>query len=236
MQFPQSHIVDRGTAESSFSVYRFFSGADGGLSLQFDLNQKNSITLGFHVNSIGYAYKFGTVATGVIEKSGTQRTLYVFQGGYMKHVGTAKWFKLKRKVEILNPLKVQNEAPEGLLYLILFRVNAIGGMSYYYRAHQTQDNTRHISFSGNAYEENQVLHRSNVAVYAGFTLQFFNYEKKTAQFTFLYSLGLIRQETDTIDYRLESPDYNHQVVLGSRGSYFTMQLAYPIRLWKQKPI
>lgn len=235
IQFPYVFIKDSGSAESSFKVnpLGFTFSYDLGLSFQLDVTSKNSFVLGWNNTGFAnYSYRFGAPQLGVVTKSSSVSTLNVFPIGFMREIGVAKWFRLTRsqKTNQFKELKL-DEIPH---YLILFKIKSLLGLSYYRLQKQSGDNSTSSPSFGDAIVSNQIESRNNLALFGGFTFQFFNYDKDLLQLTLLYSQGLFNQVTTTIDYRLDTQTYDYHVVLGSRGSYFTIQLAYPIKIWRSK--
>lgn len=230
MQFPFSYVQDKSTKEITFRGNTFDFGLDGGLTFQFDLDKKNSLIFGWNSAGLGYSFRFGAPKYGFERRSSTTSTLQIFPLGYQRHVTTVKWFKLKRRVEIFENLKGVKPPTDDILYLVLFRLRFLGGLSYYYLQPMTDDNTKSIRCLGDCIIESQVLQRSNVAIFGGVNLQFFIYDKNSFQLSFIYSYGLLDQVIAKIDYRVESPSFDHRVILSSRGTYFTMQITYPLKL------
>ncbi|HRG80333.1 MAG TPA: hypothetical protein PL167_12005, partial [Cyclobacteriaceae bacterium] len=144
---------------------------------------------------------------------------------YMRYLSTQKWFKLKRRSAILENISgVKNE---DVLYLVLFRLRLLAGVSYNYVVYATDDNQLE-GFSSGTYLYT-VNNRNSFSAFLGLNLQFFNYHKNHFQLTVLYSQGLSQVLTVDVDYQLSSGNY--EATIGSRGSYISLQVGYPIKLY-----
>lgn len=224
LQVPISHILDKSLADDSFVIYNKIFEPDFGLSLQYSWNNKNSISFGYHSNSLSTGFKFGTEEGGTVTKTITSRSLRVFPICYERYISTARLFQIK---------KAKETNSENDNYLFLFQFNLFGGLSYYYLPASTGDNQVQIRSFGDSIIENTILTYSNMGIFIGISLQFFNYKRNTINTSLLFSQGVFRQLTETIDYRYESPNFDYQAVVGSRGTYFVIQLGYPIPIWKR---
>lgn len=109
---------------------------------------------------------------------------------------------------------------------MLFRLRVLAGASYDYIMPFTDEGELDF-FSSGSYRLN-VVDRSSYSIFAGLNLQFFNFKKDHFQLSVLYSKGLSQVLEAEIDYSL--PSGNYQATIGSRGSYFLIQLGYPIKV------
>ena len=82
----------------------------------------------------------------------------------------------------------------------------------------------------------KVNHRLGVAIFSGVGFNFYNLKKDHFQLTLLYSQGLIKMLTASVNYGTinDNGEENHyNTELGVYGSYFSAQLSYPIRFKRQ---
>ena len=115
---------------------------------------------------------------------------------------------------------------DDILYLVLFKLRLLSGISYNYHVPSSEENEL-TGFPDGTFLYS-VVNRSSISAFAGINLQFFNYQKNHFQLSIIYSQGLNRVVTADVDYQLLSGDYKAK--LGSRGSYLSLQLGYPIRI------
>jgi hypothetical protein len=226
MAFPLSYTISPSAGDIGYGPNTFDFGASLDLSLQYQINQQWIIFAGLRTsNDTGFSIRYGDpdkdfLKGGLSTASHTIR----FPIGFQKHVSTHKWFKVKRRATILK--NISGEKNEDILYLALFRLRILAGFSYNYTEPMTDDNQL-SSFSSGTFTYN-VIERNTFSASLGVTLQFFNYEKNHIQLTILYSQGLSQVLTSTVNYELVSGNY--EAIIGSRGSYISLQLGYPIRI------
>src|SRR5262249_53366896 len=76
------------------------------------------------------------------------------------------------------------------------------------------------------------LNLRTYSIFGGVCLQFFNYQHDRIQLSFTYSHGLQQVQQTNVEYTLNTGTYH--AVIGSRGTFFSIQLGYPIKLWTQR--
>ncbi len=196
------------------------------MSLQYQVNHKWMVFGGWRASDdTGFSIRYGDRHKDNFEgrlsvASYTSR----IPVGFMRYLSTQKWFNVKRRSAILENISgVKNE---DILYLVLFKLRLVAGLSYNYVVPATNDNQLE-GFSSGTYLYT-VNSRNSFSAFLGLNLQFFNYHKNHFQFTLLYSQGLSQILTVDVDYQLSSGNY--EATIGSRGSYLSLQLGYPIRL------
>lgn len=218
MQFPFSYKVKGG--DESFHVNNLNFGLDAGLLFQYDWNAKNSLVVGINSAGMGYSFRYGTVSNGFKTRNSVTSNLLVLPFGYQKYLTTVNMFRLKTPEE---------------LYAVLFRLRLISGLSYYYLQPMTDDNSSYLACNGNCEVQDNIIQRRGGSVFVGLNLQFFNFERDSFQFTMIYSQGFSNQLTSKVNYRLSNSGlFNETATIISRGSYLSLQISYPIKLWKQK--
>lgn len=217
LQFPfNSKATNSG---ETFKVNNYNFGLDAGLIIEYKWTDKDALITGWNSTGLGYGFRFGSPSIGFTRRTNITKTLNVFPIAYQRHLTTVKMFKLKTPKE---------------LYAILFRIRLLSGLSYYYSPPMTDDNTTYTACLGDCMIQDIVVRRRNAAIIAGLNLQFFNYERNSFQFTLLYSKGLFEQTKANINYRLTNSSLDETATIVSRGSYLSLQISYPIKLWKQK--
>lgn len=226
MAFPLSYTISPPAGDIGYGPNTFDFGASLDLSLQYQVNQQWIIFAGLRTsNDTGFSIRYGDPDKDFL-KGGLSTATHTtrFPIGFQKHVSTHKWFKLKRRSAILENISgVKNE---DVLYLVLFKLRLLAGVSYNYVVPATNDNQLESFSSGTfLYTVNT---RNSLSAFLGLNLQFFNYHKNHFQLTILYSQGLSQVLTSTVNYQLESGNY--EAIIGSRGSYISLQLGYPIRI------
>ena len=226
MAFPLSHTIIPANGDKGYRANTFDFGVSLDLSLQYQLNQHWIIFAGWRAGSdTGISFLYGDINTDY-QKGRYSTSSYTSRlpVGVQRHLTTQKWFKLTRRGTTFK--NIAGDKNEDMLYLVLFRLRMLAGFSYNYTVPMTDDNQL-SSFSSGTLTYN-VIERNTVSASLGFTLQFFDYEKNHIQLTILYSQGLSQVLRSTVNYELLSG--NHEATIGSRGSYLSIQLGYPIKL------
>lgn len=228
MAFPLAYTISPADGDKGYRANTFDFGASLDISLQYQVNQNWIIFGGWRAGSdTGFGFLWGDAKRDFVKgRLTSSSTSFRFPIGIEKTIATKKWGKINRRTEILK--NISGSKNEDVLYLILFRLRILSGFSYSYTPPATYDNELQ-SFSYGTYTYN-VIDRTSFSVFVGFRLQFFNYEKDHLQLTALYSRGLSQVTKTDVDYQL--PSGNYSATLGSRGSYFSLQAGYPIRLIK----
>lgn len=227
MNFPLSYTVIPAAGDGGYRANVFDFGASFDLSLQYQLNPKWILFGGVKASqNAGFSFKYG-VPSRDYSKGRFSTTSYTpsIPVGFIRHLSTQKWLKLKRRSAILE--RISGNKDEDVLYLILFKMRLLAGVSYNYVVPATYDNqVRSFSYGRYLYT---VKDRNYFSPFLGLNFQFFNYHKKHFQLTLLYSQGLKQVIEAGVDYQLLSGNY--EATLGSRGSYLSLQLGYPIKVY-----
>jgi hypothetical protein len=227
MAFPLSYTISPPDGDNGYGPNTFDFGASLDLSLQYQVNQQWIIFAGWRTsNDTGFGIRYGDIDKDFEKgKLSVASNTIRFPIGFQKHISTHKWFEVKRRADILK--NISGDKNEDILYLVLFKLRVLAGVSYNYVVPATNDNQLE-SFSSGTFLYT-VNNRNSYSAFVGFNLQFFNYHKNHFQLTFLYSQGLSQVLTVDVDYQLASGNY--EATLGSRGSYISLQLGYPIKLY-----
>jgi hypothetical protein len=226
MNFPLSYTISPAAGDGGYRANTFDFGASFDLSLQYQLNPKWILFGGVKASeNVGFSFKYGDrQQDNFYGKLSVASYTPGIPAGFMRHLSTQKWFKLKRRSAIIENISgVKNE---DVLYLVLFKIRLLAGLSYNYVVPATYDNQLDGFSSGTFFYS--VNNRNSLSAFLGLNLQFFNYHKNHFQLTILYSQGLSQVLTVDVDYQILSG--NHEATLGSRGSYISIQLGYPIKL------
>ena len=227
MNFPLSYTINQAIGDAGYRANTFDFGASFDLSLQYQLNPKWILFGGVKASeNVGFSFKYGDRQQdsfyGKLSVANYTPSIPI---GFMRHLGTYKWVKLRRRSAIIE--NISGKKNEDVLYLILFRLRFLGGVSYSYVVPATYDNQLD-SFSSGTFLKT-VNNRNFFSPFLGLNLQFFNYHKDHFQLTLLYSQGLKQVIEANVNYQLLSGDY--EATLGSRGSYISLQLGYPIKIY-----
>ena len=227
MNFPLSYTINPPMGDNGYRANVFDFGASFDLSLQYQLNPKWILFGGVKASeNVGFSFKYGDRQQdsfyGKLSVASYTPSVPV---GLMRQLSTQKWFKLKRRSSIIE--NISGIKYEDVLYLILFRLRLLGGLTYNYVVPATDDNQLD-SFSAGTFLKT-VSNRNYFCPFLGLNFQFFNYHKDHFQLTVLYSQGLKQVIEADVDYQLLSGDY--EATLGSRGSYISLQLGYPIKVY-----
>jgi len=228
MSFPLCYTIAPAEGDSGYGSNTFDFGASFDLSLQYQINPRWIIFGGWRASGgdTGFSFKYGDKQQdsfyGRLSVASGTKSIPV---GFMRYLSTQKWFKMKRRSAILENISgVKNE---DVLYLVLFKLRLLAGVSHNYVVPATNDNQLD-GFSSGTYLYS-VNKRNSLSAFLGLNLQFFNYDKNHFQLTILYSQGLSQVLTADVDYQVSSGNY--EAILGSRGSYISLQLGYPIKLY-----
>lgn len=226
MSFPLSYSIDRTGDDIGYraQVFTFFPSFVADLQYQHD---KNWIFFGgWHAgDNTGFHLRYGDSKRDLREgRLSIGAYTSRLQVGAIHHVSTHKWVKLKKRATILGRTTV----PPGdeMLYLLLFRLRILAGGSFNYLVPSTDEGELE-GFSSGTFVFS-VKDRYSYSAFIGLNLQFFNYFRNHFQLSFIYSQGLSEVITANIDYQLMSGQY--ETTIGSRGSYFIIQLGYPIKV------
>jgi len=227
MAFPLCYTIAPAEGDSGYGSNTFDFGASFDLSLQYQINPKWIFFGGWRASDdTGFSFKYGDKQqdsySGRFSSASYTSRIPV---GFMRYLSTQKWFKMKRRSAILENISgVKNE---DVLYLVLFKLRLLAGVSYNYKVPSTNENEV-VGFSSGTYLYS-LNTRNSLSAFLGLNLQFFNYDKNYFQLTILYSQGLSQVLTADVDYQLSSGNY--EAILGSRGSHISLQLGYPIKLY-----
>jgi hypothetical protein len=227
MNFPLSYTISQAIGDGGYRANAFDFGASFDLSLQYQLNPKWILFGGVKASeNVGFSFKYGDRQRdsfyGKLSVANYTPSIPI---GFMWHLSTQKWVKLKRRSAIIE--NISGEKNEDILYLLLFRIRLLGGVSYSYVMPATYDNQLD-SFSAGTFLK-RVNDRNYFSPFLGLNFQFFNYHKNHFQLTLLYSQGFKQVIQADVNYQLLSGDY--EATLGSRGSYISLQLGYPIKIY-----
>lgn len=223
--WPFSYAIERPVGDIGYHQYSNL-GISFNVNTEYQFNQNWTLFGGWHFGyntafHLGYGDPKRDFKRGRLGNSATTHRL---QLGGLKYLSTQKWFKLKHREMMLRRTTVRPK--DDLLYLMLFRLRALSGLSYNYIVPSTYENVLRGFTSGTSIFT--IENRSSLSMFFGLNLQFFNYDKNHFQLSFIYSQGLTQVLNADIDYQL--PSGNYETKIGSRGSFFLIQLGYPIKL------
>ena len=220
------HVVDS-PHDKYFRYNNFEFYPDFGLNFQLDLNRDFSVFTGWNNGGIGYSYSILNLDGTRSYRQSDIATIQHFPLGFQKHLKTVKWGKLIRREKLLN----NSYNRDDLLYLVLFRLRVMGGVQVDYKNKSSSEGVPYVyeGQSGIFTTLYTVSHRWGSSVFLGLNLQFFNYNRDHFQLMLFYMQGVDRKFKINLDYtRTNGSEYH--ALLGTRGSYFGIQLAYPFKL------
>lgn len=215
-------VNDNGYKVNTFELYPSFN-----INLQYNSNNRWIFFAGWQAgDNTSVSIKYGDPQKDLTKgRFSLGAFTNRFPLGVGRYVTTCKWFKSERRIKLLKNLN--NDVPnDNILYLILFRLNAVAGISLNRKVESSNENSLE-SFSYGTYEYN-VVNRNNASAFIGLNLQFFNYHKDQIQIAIIYSQGL--NEVIEADFNYTLKNESHSAKVGSRGSNLTFHLGYPIRL------
>jgi hypothetical protein len=230
MAFPGASALSPYPNDPGFKPHgaAFFPSLE--LGLQYAINEKWILFGGWRASDdTGVQMKFGNreadFEVGRLAVAGYTSRIPV---GAMRHLTTQRWIKVKRRVEIME--KISASRKTDMLYLVLFRLRAVGGISYNYLVPSSIDNQWDYFHRGEFFWG--IKRRHSISPFGGLNFQFFNFDRDHFQFSIIYSQGLQTVLDVEINYQLLSGEYETR--LRSKGSYLALQLAYPIGLKGKK--
>ena len=214
LQTLQSYVKESINADRRFRAYNLYATPSFNLNLQVDIRGDWMIFGGWSTYRSVISYKYGD--SGPNREWSLTFTSNSFPLGVQKKIGVHRWFKVNGKNTLLYRVLRIASTYNNNKYLLLFKSRIISGVSY--------DLVKNSP--GNLATKNP----TNVSAFLGLGLQFFSYNKDRLQLNIFYSQGLKEIADGQVNYFFEGKDYAG--VLGSRGSFFTIQVAYPIQLTK----
>ncbi len=214
LQSLQWYVKENKNADSRFKAYNFHTTPTFAVSLQLDIKHDWMIFAGWYTYRSKVSFKYGNGST--IGYLTMPPPANIFPLGLQKTIGTHRLFKVNRQIEILKGIFGIQSILNNDRYLLVFRSRLISGVSY----------DLINSTPGNLSTTNQ----TNISLFFGLGLQFFNADKDRLQLNFIYSQGSKEISDFDVDYYLNSKIYSGK--LGSKGSFFAVQLAYPLQMFK----
>jgi hypothetical protein len=237
--------------DPSFDSPNFDVNLNVGADFVYEKNESLQFYTGWNSGQIGHGFKF-RVQSQSISGSYSSTAKYIHNSGFTVHripfgmqynVRSIRWMYSKKRTEIIKDISPTIN-PNDVYYRLKFKIKLIAGLSLDYLNRFTDEG---VPWEVNYYypEEGQrvyygatemVNHRLGVAIFSGVGFNFYNLKKDHFQLTLLYSQGLIKMLTASVNYGTvndngEGSHYNTE--LGVYGSYFSAQLSYPIRLKRQ---
>ena len=209
-----------------------------GISIVADFKRKFSLELGYGWGNVGWGLHFKSQTDSALNSiSGRNSPSISVRRLSLKFVKPVTLVKIKRRKKndfISTLLKV----PKSLKYWAIFDVNILGGVSYERIPTHFVSGVLGIgSFGGtDAIGLNDNWNYKNAygyGVYTGFSLQFYQLDKKRFELGFIYHKGLNKRiivEWETSINGVEFPKFN----TFTRGSMLAIYVAYPIKLFKIK--
>lgn len=213
----QTYVVDNGIDPTFRAYNRHFSAAYG-LNVQLDVNRNWMYAIGWSMSTPVLGFKYQDTGPNLWRITGALS--HRFSLSIQKTIGTHHLFKLRDNSPIvkLSEKLFGSSQSAGDRYLLLFRTRLISGISY--------DLLQ--SIPGELLTDNG----QNISAIVGLGLQFFNYRKDHLQLNFIYSHGIWKVTEGEMRYHSGGTEYIAS--LGSRGSYFAFQFAYPMRLFESE--
>jgi hypothetical protein len=204
------YVKDRTNADSRFRTDNFSTTPSFGISLQVDIKNNWMFFAGWSTCNLKISYRYGESGTNQARRLTFPANR--FQIGLQKTITTNRWFKIPANNRVLNSVAGNQSTLNK--YLFLFRSRMMAGISY-----DLVD-----SFPGNVPDTQRV----NGSVFLGLCFQFFDYDKDRLQVNVFYSQGFEEIGQRQVDYFINNKPYSG--IIGSKGSFFTIQLSYPMQL------
>lgn len=250
VQIPTCHIQanSNATTASTFQVNNFglrhLSFTDNyGLLLQLKLNETWSISSGYSRGNIGWSYSIklprNVRKSGGWAEAASGSSIYIERFPILAQfvIKDVHLFRLTNDEAVLRRINVDDE---NILYLLLFQLKGLFGVSYDH-IFPLYNFGGSLSIQppagGNSIERTDstiVRRTNNVSFVAGVSLQFRHRNKDRLELNVYYSQGVVRMMDADVTYRINGQGFFSK--LGSRGSFLGVNLAYPIRLktWRKK--
>ncbi len=234
-----------------FKNFLFEVNLNVGIDFVYERNDRYQFYTGWNSGQIGYGFKFTIQSQS---KSGlySSTAKYIHNTGFTVHriplgmqysVGKVRGLYSKKRAAIIKDVSPAIN-PKDVYYRLRFKVKLIAGFSLDYLNRYTDEGIpSQVSYY---YPEEGLLvyyqtaekinNRLGVAIFSGVGFNFYNLKKDHFQLTLLYSQGLIKMLTASVNYGTinDNGEENHyNTELGVYGSYFSAQLSYPIRLKRQ---
>jgi hypothetical protein len=211
MQAFQSYAKDDVSAEG-FSGYNLNMVPAYQVGLEADVKRTWLFSMSVKSYRPTIAFKYGDKVGGIMGYLGVNCTSLAV--GVERKISTHSWIKIKpaKSKRTQNSPSVSGNAPQR--YLLLFRLKALGGISRDWVAN---------------YPGNEDLGNTNTSVFLGLAFQFFDRDKDKFKLSLIYSQGFREIAIWDVDYSLYGVDYSGQIA--SKGSFFAVQLSYPLRLF-----
>ena len=208
VQTVQSYVKEDFYADERFRAYNFSTTPTYNLSIQLERNNSLLVFTSLSSAKSAISYKYGD--TG--ENTYTDGSCTSLSLGVQKKISTHKWFKMPPKKKLNNIFDFQANKNSNH-YLLLFKLKFISGISHDWVA----------NFPGT-----QIFRNTSTSLFLGFGLQFFDQDKDKLQLNFIYSQGLKEISEQEVEYIYNGKHYFGKI--GSKGSYFAVQVSYPLRL------
>jgi hypothetical protein len=209
VQSLQCYVTENINADPNFKTTQHAT-ASLSLGVQADIKRNWTISTGCSVYKFVVSYKHG-------ESSGNRKWNSIPPASNLfldvhKRISTHRWIRIKDP-QILSLMSKRSTADDR--YLFVFRSKFITGVSHNWIS----------SIPGNLSTVG-----TNASLYVGVGLQFFNSNQDGLQLSLIYSKGLKEIALVDIYYRAGGTEYSGQI--GSKGSFITIQAAYPLQFSK----
>lgn len=250
LNVPTSRLLNS-VPDPTFKSPNFDVNLNVGIDFAYEKNDKFQFYTGWNSGQIGYGFKFEVQSQS---KSGSYSSTakYIHNSGFTVHriplgiqynVGKVRGLYSKKRAGIIKDVSPSIN-PKDVYYRLKFKVKLIAGFSLDYLNRYTDEGLpREVNYyypeeGQRVYYQatEKVNHRLGFSVFSGVGFNFYNLKKDHFQLTLLYSQGLLKMLTASVNYGTvndngEESSYNAEI--GVYGSYFSAQLSYPIRFKRQ---
>jgi hypothetical protein len=237
LAFPLSREVKKST-DPTFKTLTLDLNLNLGIDLVFERNETYQLFTGWNSGAIGYGFRFQSQSKlgRYTHNSGT--TVHRIPFGAQVNLGKVRWFYSKKKAASIESIHASID-PRDVQHNLKFKVKLIAGFSIDRLNTSTNENSPH-SVSYYYPEDNETVFyniyprrksRIGVDLMTGLGLNFYSIKGDHAQLTFLFSQGLLKVLTASIEYGTlydDGREYRYHSKLGVNGSYLSIQLSYPI--------
>jgi hypothetical protein len=159
------------------------------------------------------------------------------------NLGTVRGLYSKKRAAVIKDVSLAIN-PKDVYYRMKFKVKLIAGFSLDYLDRFA---TERMPWQASSYSPNDgqrvyyqgtelVNHRLGFSIFSGVGFNFYNLKKDNVQLTMLYSQGLLKMLTASINYGIvndNGEESHNNTEIGVYGSYLSFQLSYPISFKRQ---
>ena len=245
LNFPTSRLLVS-VPDPSFKYLTFDVNLNVGIDFVYERNERFQFYTGWSSGLIGYGFKFSVWRP-------TSHSRYTHNSGFTVHriplgiqynIGRVRGLYSKKRAATIKDISPAINQKD-VYYRLRFKVKLIAGFSLDYLNRYTDEGLpREVNYYYP--EDGQLVYyrtvemvnprRLGLAFFSGVGFNFYNLKKDHFQLTLLYSQGLIKMLSASLNYGTvndNGQETRYSTEIGVYGSYFSAQLSYPIRFKRQ---